>query len=321
VRRRAIAALCVGVVVAGLSWFGQAARRARLTPAGPFLIVAHAAQGLSAAALLDRVLPASSDHRSGAAQLALASLTAEERSQLAAALGELTAQLHARMNPLAIDMTEAAQGEQLSKLFPGLLPSWTAAAALSAGRWSAGDGSLAVAVAASCPAALPDKLDCIPAWSEETQSGRELSRVRFLAWPVAGAILLRASSAAIAGQLAAALRQRAPRDTTRIALVLGYQELQSTRTEPEELSKIRAQAGRAAAMVRNARHASLSILEELGRPAAPEPPLPWLALDPDEVLVIPRLRAAADLRPFVREVQDSLAAMAIEPSWLARPGN
>ena len=246
--------------------------------------------------------------RPSGATLVLNSLSEEERTKLARSLQSLEAALARRRNPFYIALDDTEEHAAVRKLFAETAPAFTAALALSRGRWQSSEGDLAAQVVETCSHGAR----CMPLFSQGQGDGLE-QRIRFLAWPIGYAVVLRASATS-AAQVATALRAASP--SSQIGLVLTSDELHSLRKSPA-LDSLLKSAGHLA----NRLPASplLEILESIRRAASARDETPWLKLPRDTVLVVPRLSALATRDRFVDEIKARLEAARAEVDWLSFP--
>jgi hypothetical protein len=242
-----------------------------------------------------------------AVALALGGLPPEELRRLRKHMAESTDGALRRAAPGLFDLDAppdaGAAVDPLQQSLPDL-PALTAAANVVGTPWEA--PGISVHLGAGCE---PGATRCVPLFGTASGEGDSmLRRGRALTWALADAGLLRASAAGRA-QLLHSLREAQLRSAGVAAMVFAAS---SGNIDPSELDPLRHEARRS--------------LETL-RPDAPQ--RPWLealdqapaswelpvALDPDELLVVPRLSALARLPDFVSEVE---AAGTFE--WAARPG-
>jgi hypothetical protein len=242
------------------------------------------------------------------ASLVLNSLSEEERTKLAQSLQSLVAALARKRNPFYIAIDDTEEHATAQKLFAETAPAFTAALALSRGRWQSSEGDLAVQVVETCSRGSR----CIPLFSQSQGDGLE-QRIRFLAWPVGYAVVLR-SSATSAAQVATILRASPP--SSLIGLVLTSDELHSLRKSPA-LDLLLKSAGHLANRLPGSQ--LLETLESIRRAASARDEAPWLKLPRDTVLVIPRLSALATKGRFVDEVKTRLEAIRAAVDWLSFP--
>jgi len=242
------------------------------------------------------------------ATLVLNGLSEEERTKLAQSLQSLEAAVARKRNPFYIAIDDTEEHVAARKLFAETAPAFTAAVALSRGRWQSSEGDLAVQVVETCSHGS----HCMPLFSQSQGDGLE-QRIRFLAWPIGYAVVLRAS-ATNAAQVAKALRAASP--SSQIGLVLTSDELHSLRKSPALASLLKS-AGHLA----NKLPASplLEMLENIRSAASARDETPWLKLPRDTVLVVPRLSALATRGRFVDEIKTRLEAAGATVEWLSFP--
>lgn len=188
--------------------------------------------------------------------LAVRSVDADDLDALSAALEEATARLWLRESPLGVDLGDGAPDD-------------------AARRWMTDRRGLLQAARAVCS-------DAVPVGGVRLFAGGVLSRrERFEAWPLAGAVLLRAASRERALAMASALRAHAD---------VGWALVAPREVTPTDaqVARLRAAAAALAAPPRGVTDDALpAVLATLARldPGATEPPL---ALAAGEVLVVPR---------------------------------
>jgi hypothetical protein len=243
--------------------------------------------------------------------LALNAMSDSERSRLADGLENLADQLERSHNPLVEDLDDGDAQHALARLMQERLPMLTAAAALAAGRWVSADGRTVVRATTEC--ALDAR--CIPLGSKPGPGDdRMAARARFLAWPLAYAIVVRPPAEKMEGVVDAL---RSSVEGSHVALVLRHEDVQSLRLS----AALPALADGVARIQRWAPDdmPAKDALRQLSAGSGSED-LRWLALPHDTLLVVPRLGAVATIDAFVREVQGRVAAVAPEHvEWLALP--
>ena len=242
------------------------------------------------------------------ASLVLNSLSEEERTKLAQSLKSLAAALARKRNPFYVTVDDTEEHVAAQKLFAETGPAFTAAVALSRGRWQSSEGDLAVQVVETCSHGSR----CIPLFSQGLGDGLE-QRVRFLAWPVGYAVVLRASASNPA-QVATILRAAFP--SSQIGLVLTSDELHSLRKSPA-LDSLFKSAGHLANRLPGS--PLLEMLESIRRAASARDETPWLKLPRDTLLVVPHLSALATRGRFVDEIKTRLEAVRVSVDWLSFP--
>jgi hypothetical protein len=238
----------------------------------------------------------------GAVTLAALAMAPEERQRFEAALEELGDRLDVRANPLADDLADAPPDAALRRLLPAALPKLTAAEALLAAAWRGSAGGFVVRAVASCP----PEAECVdPRARGGTAAAR---RARFLAWPLSGAARLELPDADAATRAATRLRTQAAAADSRIALVLGGDPPRGA-----DLPALRAHAARVAHRLQQA-GGDPRLIDRLLDTAKLSLPA-WLALEPRQLVIIPRLGSIAALPEMVREIE----ALVPEATWLERP--
>jgi hypothetical protein len=160
-------------------------------------------------------------------------------------------------------------------------------------------------------------VDCVPLWRSASPS-RELRRARFLEWPLAAAVVLGFVDRDAAREARDTLRSRAHDEGSRIAVVFDGDDLSGPRDEV--IDAVRASAARAQALARRGQRLRMAegnvhVLDVL---AAAPAPVPWLRLDTEEVLVVPKLGALSDVEAFASEVERGLPK-AGRVEWVRRP--
>jgi hypothetical protein len=244
----------------------------------------------------------------GAIALAFGGLPPGELRRVREHLAESTDGALRRAAPELFDLDWRAgddlRSDPLRHALPDL-PALTAAANLVGSPWE-GPG-ISVLLGPTCEAAA-SRCMLLFAQTAEPPGDNLVRRGRALAWAVGNAGLLRASAGSRQALLGA-LREAQPRPNGTVAMV--FDATRGT-LDAAELELLRREA--------------LRSMDSL----APEAPQrPWLeaigaaradwqlpvALDPDQLLVIPRLSALARLKDFASEVE---RAGTFE--WVARPG-
>ncbi len=288
------------------------------------MLVAHAADARAANDALTRAgvawEPAENDGER-AAGLALGTLGPIELEGLRRSLEDLATHLEARANPMVEDLDDSDPMAPLARLMRTFLPTLTACSSVASRRRAAPDGTLVLAIAMQCPglARTGAGVECLPLWQPQGDD-RLVQRARFLEWPFAAAVVLGFDRADDAHAAREALRRRAHEEGSRIALVLEDGDLAGR--DADRLAAVRAPARRALAIAQRDAKVDARLLELI----AHEPPpgarlLPWLHLDAEEVLVVPKLGALASLDVFVGEVERDLRSRGVEAAvqWVRRP--
>jgi hypothetical protein len=266
--------------------------------------------------------PPSNDEERAAA-LVLGTLAPLERAGLRHALEDLETHLEARTNPMVEDLDDSDPMAPLALLVRRFLPTITACDALASRRRAAPDGALVVAVGMQCDGSdAPDAtagVDCVPLW-KVGRTDRMTERARFLEWPLAAAAVLGFADAASAERVTGALRARSRETASRIALVLTEADLAGH--HDADAAEVRALATRVLGIARRDPAVDTRILELIAREPPPGPRrLPWLHLGAEEVLVVPKLGALADVDAFIHEVDGAANAGAAgaKAEWVRRP--
>jgi hypothetical protein len=251
-----------------------------------------------------------------AAALVLGGLSPLEVEGLRRALDDLADRLEAQSDPMVEDLEDDDPLAPLARMIRRFLPALTAAEALGSRRRAAADGTLVTAVGMDCREA--PGVRCVPLWKPPVE-GTSLHRARFLEWPLAAAVVLGFGDAGTAQTARDALRDRARDDGSRLALALDRDDLSERRDEA--LDRVRAAAARVLGLVHRSSSrvspASTRVLELIAGAPPRGSSVPWLRLDAEEVLVVPRLSALADLDAFEKEIEAGLGARPFE--WVRRP--
>jgi hypothetical protein len=225
--------------------------------------------------------------------LALGGLPPEELTRLRQRLEESTDLALRGAAPTLFDLdvvaADAAAPDPFRQVLPDL-PPLTAAANLVGAPWNA--PGVSVKLGPTCDAAAAR---CLPLFVPADDRDPVVRRARALAWTLANAVCLRALAASRASLLPS-LREAQTRPSSTIALVFAASQ---GVLDEALLAKVREQARRAATHLPEG--APLRPWLEALAAAQPAWALP-IALDPDEVLVIPRLSALARLGDFRAEI-------------------
>ena len=257
------------------------------------------------------------------AALALASMSATELDELRAGLDVLGSRLEARANPFGDDLEDGPPGAAMAAVRRSLAPALTAAHHLTVRTHTTADGTLAIAVGASC-AEAPADATCFPLWGEPPGATNELrERASFFAWPIASAAVVRFSDAARAAEALDLLRERARSPESRIAMAVDERTL-AGEVDPR-VTSVREAARSVLAQMKRHEGASFSELDAL-RPLAATPAagrrVPWLTLAATEIMVVPKLGGLSDLGGFARELDGVMSARGLDRDarWVRRPG-
>jgi hypothetical protein len=242
-----------------------------------------------------------------AAALALGGLPPEELPRLRKHLADSTDGALLRAAPELFDLDSppdaAPAVDPLRESLPDL-PALTAAVNVLGAPWEAPGISVRLG-----PACETGASRCLPLFGAASYGDDPVvRRGRGLAWALAGSALLRVSSVARA-PLLQVLQEAQLRPSGTIAMVFAASR---GSVDPKELDLLRREARRAAEPLRPDAPQRPWLDALVG--ARPEWELP-VAIDADQVLVVPRLRVLARMQDFVSEVQ---GAGTFE--WAARPG-
>jgi hypothetical protein len=225
--------------------------------------------------------------------LALATLSPSRRSAILDEIEAALASVEARLNPLLVDLVEDDVVDVVRRNQRWLLPLCTAASAVLARGYEAPDGFRVEALAVDAPRKPGD----VRAWQTQREDARE-RRARFLAWPVSRSVIVRDRFKGGAHQVEIALRDASARPESAVALVLDRRLLYGASPEP-----------RLEAVLARLMKAGRRIQGENDLPFVPNTPapgaclVPWVALEDDELLVVPKLAAASPARRFEIEIQ------------------
>jgi hypothetical protein len=271
------------------------------------LIVAHGETALEAN---DRIaLPAEAHalaDEERAASIALASMPEASLQRLANALDDLDVRLEARRNPFGEDLEDGDPFDDVYVLLRSVSSALGAASSLSSQRIASSDRHTVVAIAPHCGG---NGTECFPAWAPPTAHPTDTQRrARFFAWSVSLSATLRVDDTAAVNAMRAA--SSAPEST--IALVLTGEDLAGASNARG--AAIREKARRTLKLVGGESNAP-KLLRVLAAEPKPGPLVPWLAIDPHEVLVVPRLGTLANPADFEAEV----TRLARRPTWVHRP--
>jgi hypothetical protein len=308
-RRRRFRAAAIGVVVFALATMAAAAvaRRASRSSATPMSLMLEV-RIVGA----DAQPPAEEVNRAGGLTLALNAMSDAERSRMAEQLGRVADRLERAHNPLVDDLDDDGEGRSdLERLARERLPTITAASALAQGRWQSADKRMFVRATTACdPGAR-----CLPLGANAAATDdRVAASARFLAWPLAYGIVLRPPPDR-ARTVVEALRT--PDDGSRIALVLGNDDLHELRFSGT-LADLADDAARIERWAPDDEPMK-GLFRRLSARDALRDDVPWLTLPEGALLVVPRLGALATIAAFMHEVRVRVAAVAPRIEWLALP--
>jgi hypothetical protein len=311
-RRTATRLICLGALAGSLSLAATARPphgETEETPAAPVLVIRSG--------LAQRGRAQSSDDR--AAAILMAAMPPTELAALAGALDELWRRLAIRANPFVEDLEDDSPEAPLRAWLRQHFAALAAASALAQPTWETGDRDIAVSVARSCAAtpepvtSHPVRTRCVPLWGIIGDPAEE--RARFLAWPVARAIVLRAPAPEDAALGAEELRASSTQGS-RVALIL--LERDAARGDRTEESRVRSAARAVTPLLRGdvGRDAAAILAFARDRPGGRL--FADLDLSPHDVLVVPRLSSLAERTAFEREVDGRRDALAPTRRWIVR---
>lgn len=250
--------------------------------------------------------------RAKGAALVLNSLSEEKRRALAQALDRLAAQLESRRNPFFAPLDEGAARAELKALLLEHAPSFNAAEALAAGRWTSAEGDVTVRLVGRCAAGAA----CFPLTMGGARSDLE-NRARFLAWPIGYAILVKARPPADAARVATSMRAARAQDS-RIALILTSADLHRVRAAPT-LTALGRGARRVLRAGGDRDQLMARLLVSVSDVARAPDDLPWLTMPPGVLVIVPRLGALATADAFAHEVSALLDGAGGSVTWLSAP--
>jgi hypothetical protein len=248
----------------------------------------------------------------------MAAMPPTELAALAGALDELGRRLPIRANPFVEDLEDDAPEAPLRAWLRQHFAAIAAASALAQPTWQTGDRDIAVSVARSCAAAAEPvtshaaRARCVPLWGIGDAAEE---RARFVAWPVARAIILRAPAPDDAALGAEELRA-SNTEGSRVALIL--LERDAVRGDRTEERRVRAAARAVASLLRGDVGSDAAAILAFARDRPGGRLFADLDLSPRDVLVVPRLSSLAERTAFEREVDGRRAALAPTRRWIVR---
>jgi hypothetical protein len=258
--------------------------------------------------------------------LLLASLTQADRSALLDDLLAALSSLEARLNPLLLDLAGASLDEVLAGRRAWLLPAANACLSLADGRWGSPPGPSVVALPPGAPACGPGERELSPVAQPGEHPEPWQLRARFVAWPLGCGVMIRFPTEASAAGALEALRARVSSAASLVAAVVDRDAL-SRRLDAGageqgdgasgDLRELRARA-RAFVRLRAVHPAGeaddgelTTLLGGLAEAPSTAPLLPFLALSPGEVLVVPRQGALARVGELRSEVSEAVAGRGV----------
>lgn len=252
--------------------------------------------------------------------VALTALPPERLRNVVDELEAVIAILDTERDPFAVDLLDEEPEPIVRGLSRWFLPVLSAARALCAGHWSTPDGRLTVSVERE--GCGPD-CRVVGAWAGPGEEVEPLvMRARFIAWPISSALLIRCEGAERRREAAVALQRAIGSARSSFALVVdalaqGAEPSSMPALKRAELESIRSLAVKyreqSAGPVRSGKMAWLMDLCESAALVRPDRrSLPWLRLDPTELLLVPRLSVLSRRPAFVAEARASLQGLAAE---------
>ncbi len=258
--------------------------------------------------------------RGRTAALALGSLSPLALRGLEFKLSELVRRLEIRMNPLADDLDDTAPEADLVDLARLAAPGLTACDGVASSRHASGDRKLVASVVRTCPASLEPGVTCVPLWhAASAADGSNHRRARFFAWSLASAGVLAVGGAAARDDVVEALSARSLRTDSTVAVALTEETLVGR--DGAAFEHIRALARRALEILRASPAIDTRLLQLIAQGPPPGRLVPWVRLEDDEVLVVPRLDAVGDVSRLTNEVESELSHRFPKTAWrwIVRP--
>ncbi len=294
------AVVAVGALVALCSHFAFRMRASsRAFPIGAVVIVDAAAPGELRSAMA--TVPSALDG-AGALPIFAASFDDEQLTQLGVDLNELVDREIARKNPLYVDLEE--DGPDKTKL-GRYLPVATAAQYLAAGRWASADGRVGVIPVKNCDgegsesAARGAQRRCVGL--TDLDEDPLAARVRFLAWPLANAVVVWGKDAHASAEACRALRKELLVPNSAFGLVLCAPKAEA----PEEFRRALTRLGRHRKLFERYDPRVARMLEDSGSGAS------TFELPNEAVIVVPRLSALARRDAFLETIRRATAREAV----------
>lgn len=219
--------------------------------------------------------------------LALTTLHAARRTTLLDDVEAALASIEARHNPLLFDIADESDEDPFGRARSWFLPALTAAHSLLVGRYRTPTDFWVEAL----PRGTAPHPSDVPAWGNDSE-GPVARRARQLAWAIARAVLVRDAP----GRAHRSLREAAADPASSIALVVTRDDL-AKRRDGRVVELLGRLSGAGADVSGGKSRLPLRV------PTENEDVLPWLVLEPDHALVVPRLAALAPRARFVDEVR------------------
>jgi hypothetical protein len=226
----------------------------------------------------------------------------EQLTQLGVDLNELVDHEIARKNPLYVDLEEA--GPDKAKL-GRYLPVATAAQYLAKGRWASADGRVGVIPVKNCDDFDGESADrgakrrCVDL--TDLDADPLAARIRFLAWPLANAVVLWGQTAQASAEACRALRKELLVPNSAFGLVLCAPRAEA----PEEFRRALARLGRHRKLFERYDPRVAHMLEDSGSSASS------FELPNEAVIVVPRLSALARRDAFLETIRRATASEAV----------
>lgn len=231
-----------------------------------------------------------------AASLAWQTLPPSVQAIVEERLTALAEQIELQMNPLWVELAPT-EDQFLRPAVERLLPIFSTASSLAAGRWRSVDGAIRVHAARCSPP------------GDSSLSEATIRRARFIAWPLARAVLLRVGSPERAQRLGAGLRASAiARDSLIGVVMVGAERAAGDPVANTRLRRAAARLERVAPEDLIIPHPVLTSLAGIADKVAVPP---WLQLAASEVLVAPRL-SASDESTFATYVLEQVDALGVQ---------
>ncbi len=237
-----------------------------------------------------------------AAWLRLATLSRHGQARLLAALETVADAAEAQAHPLGTDLEGESPAEILRKEATWFAPGWTAVRELLRPCFWNADATLVVITPT-----VTQPFERAATFAPFASTGANASerQARFLSWPLSFATHL--SNSVTSQTDVESLRARSESLTSPIAVVLDDVSLSvdPSRFPPSTMTQLETLARRFERIVHrvNTHDPALAAWREvLAAKEPPQPMLPWLNLQPGELLLVPKLAFALDARASRREL-------------------
>lgn len=235
-----------------------------------------------------------------AAWLRVATLSNDGQTRLIAALEAVADSAESHAHPLGTDMEGESPEEILREEAPWFIPGWTAVRALLRPCFWNADATLVVITPA-----VTQPFESSATFSPWEPAAHPTERqARFLSWPLSSAIHL--SSSVTYPTDAESLRARAESLGSPIGVVIDAASLSvaPSRLPPSIVTQLETLAARFERILRKVHTHDPALAawrEVLATKELPKPMLPWLNLQPGELLIVPKLAFALDEQTLRRE--------------------